>query len=139
VDNEALSAMVSEVQGGPQRIVLCDGIDVGAAVKSSALNFSMPESPVPFVATGKNDAVWVAAFLGSDGSIPPAYVVRSISVTDRIVRVAYERDDSSGRTCDLSAYMIWAPLGRMDAGMYTLELFDVAAGTVTVTRRWQVK
>lgn len=145
VDNDDLRQMIDRIQAGPQRIVLCGGKDIAAAVKSAGMSFtmsdmssSMADDPIPAVTIGTGDTVWLAAFLGSDGSIPPAYKVRAIEVTGRTIRVSYERDDSSGRTCDLCAYMIWAPVGRMEAGLYTLELFDTAAGEVTVTRPWNV-
>jgi mannose/fructose-specific phosphotransferase system component IIA len=138
VDNDDLRQMLDEIQAGPQRIVLCLGKDISGAVKNSRVSFSMPERPVADIITGVEDTMWLAAFLGSDGSIPPAYKVRAIEVTGKTIRVSYERDESSGRTCDLCAYLIWAPLGRMEAGVYTLELFDALAGNVTETRPWQV-
>jgi hypothetical protein len=144
-DTEGLWEIFAQVQGGPQRIVLCEGKDVAAAVKSAGMSFTMSEmsssmqdQPVPAITVGPDDTVWLAAFLGSDGSLPPAYKVRAINVNDRTIRVSYERDESSGRSCDLRAYMVWAPVGRVEAGEYTLELFDVVAGDVTATRAWQV-
>lgn len=138
VDNNHLRPMLDEIQGGPQRIVLCLGQDISGAVKNARVSFSLPEQPVADIGTGIDDMVWVAAFLGSDGSVPPAFKVRAIEVTGNTIRVSYERDESSARTCDLLAYLIWAPVGRMEAGIYTLELFDAAAGNVTVTRPWRV-
>jgi hypothetical protein len=145
VSNDDLRQMLDQIQAGPQRIVLCEGKDVAAAVKSAGMSFtmsdmssSMPDQPIPVVTIGTDERVWLAAFLGADGSIPPAYKVRAIEVSGRTIRLSYERDDSSGRTCDLIGYLVWASIGRMDAGVYTIELFDSAAGNVTVTRQWQV-
>jgi hypothetical protein len=138
VDNDHLRQMLDQIQAGPQRIVLCEGKDVGKAVKSAGMSFTMPDQPIPAVTIGTDDTVWLVAFLGADGSIPSAYKVRGIEVIGRTIRLSYERDDSSGRTCDLVGYLVWAPVGRMEAGVYTLELFDAAAGNVTVTRPWQV-
>ena len=134
VDGDVLST----TQEAPQQIVLCFGSDVAAAVKASGSSFSMSGEPVPNVVGGTNEILWVAAYLGSDGSIPLAYRVRAIEVKGKTIRVAYERDESPVRSCDLRAYMVWAPVGLVEAGVYTLELFDVGAGKVTLTRPWQV-
>jgi hypothetical protein len=138
LDEAVDSDVLSMIQEAPQQIVLCIGSDVAAAVKASAASFSMPEDPVPAVGGGANDTLWVAAYLGSEGSIPPAYRVRSIEVKGKTIRVAYERDDAPVRSCDLRAYMVWAPVGPGEAGAYTLELFDVVAERITLTRPWQV-
>ena len=138
VDNEPLGQILGMVQEGPQRMALCVGNDIAAAVKTTVVGFSMPEDPVPAVTAATSDIVWLAAYLGSDGSMPPAYIVRSIEVTGKTIRVSYERDASPVRTADLRAYLIWAPIGRMDPGVYTLELFDLLAGDVTASRPWQV-
>jgi hypothetical protein len=138
VDNDQLSQILGEVQGGPQRIVLCVGDDVAVAVKTASSSFSMPVEPLPAVTTATSDTIWLAVYLGSDGSMPSAYKVWAIEVTGKTIRVAYERDESPGRTCDLRAYLVWAPVGRVEAGVYTLEFFDVVAGNVTASRPWQV-
>ena len=137
-DNEHLGQIMSEVQGGPQRMVLCVGNDIGAAVKAATVSFALPEGPMPAVAAAASDTLWVAAYLGSDGSMPSAYQVRAIEVTGNAIRVAYERDESPIRTSDLRAYLVWAPVGRMEAGIYTLELIDAATGDLTASRPWQV-
>jgi len=80
----------------------------------------------------------LAAYLGSDGSTPPAYRVETIEVNGKTIRVAYERDESPARSADLLAYLVWVPVGRLEAGVYTLELFDVVAGNVTTSRPWHV-
>ena len=137
-DNEGLVQAVSAIREMPEQIVLCVGSDVSAAMKSSAVGFSVTKDQAPIVAGSTSETLWVAAYLGTDGSIPAAYRIRAIELKGKILRVAYERDESPTRSCDLLAYMIWAPVGQVEAGAYTLELFDATAGTVTVTRTWQV-
>ena len=144
-NTEALWEIFNQVQEGLQRIVFCDGKDIAAAVKSAGMSFtmsamssSMEGQPVPAITIDPEDTVWLAAFLGSDGSVPPAFIVRSINVKGRTIRVSYDRDNSSGRSCDLRSYMVWAPVGRVEAGEFTLELFDVTAGEVTLIKPWQV-
>ena len=139
VDMEQLSQISGELQGGPPRIVLCVGHDVAAAVKAASTSFSTAEQPVPGVTTAPSDTLWLAAYLGSDGSMPPAYQVRAVELVGKTLRVAYQRDESPTRSCDLRDYLIWAPVGRVEAGVYRLELFDVVAKTVTVSSSWQVR
>jgi hypothetical protein len=129
---------VGEIGDGPPQIVLCVGDDVAAAVKASVLSFSTPEEAATTITGGTIDTLWLAAYLGSDGSTPPAYRIETIEVNGRTIRVAYERDESPARSADLLAYLVWVPVGRLEAGVYTLELFDVVAGNVTASRPWHV-
>ena len=134
VDNDVLST----IQEAPQQMVLCCGGDIGAAVKASAKSFSVAEEASPSIVGSANETLWVAAYLGSEGSIPPAYRLRDIEVKGKTIRVAYERDESPVRSCDLRPYMFWVPVGQVEAGIYTLELFDKVAERATLTRPWQV-
>ena len=138
VDNEDLAMALNAIGDGREEVVLCVGDDVVAAVKASIASFAMPKEPVPAVGGGSIATIWVAAHLGSDGSVPPAYRVRSVEVNRTTIRVAFAHEDSPVRSCDLRGYMIWAPVGRVAAGAYTLELFDVTADRVIATRPWHL-
>jgi hypothetical protein len=135
---EGLGEISSMLQEGSQQLVLCLGSDLAAAVKGSASSFSIPEESFATISGATTDTLWLVAYLGSDGSLPPAYQVRYIETTGKTIRVAYERDGSPVRSCDLRAYVVWVPLGRVEEGAYALELFDVAAQKVTLAKLWQV-
>ena len=138
IEDAAFAETMGALREGSAQIVLCNGNDIAGAVKSSGESFRMPEEPVPSIVAGPSNPVWVAAYFGTDGSVPPAYKVRPVEITAKTIRVAYERVESPGRSCDLHAYVIWAPIGPISAGSYTLELFDVAADSIIATRPWQV-
>ena len=138
IEDAAFAETMGALRERSAQIVLCNGNDIAAAVKSSGESFRMPEEPAPSIVAGPSNPVWVAAYFGTDGSVPPAYKVRAVEITGKSIRVAYERVESPGRSCDLHAYVIWAPIGPISAGSYTLELFDVAADSIIATRPWQV-
>ena len=138
MDSEGLAETLNALREAPPRVVLCVGSVITAAVKASAASYAMSEEPIPAVTGAMNDRLWLTAYLGSDGSTPPAYRIRAIEVKGKTIRVAYERDESSARSSDLRAYLVWAPMGPGKAGLYTLELFDVLADRVTLARPWQV-
>jgi hypothetical protein len=138
VDQETLAQVLNADREMPRRIALCVGNDVNAAVRASAKSFALPEEGVPSVEFDSNHALWLAAYLGVDGSVPIAYRVESVEIMDRIIRVTYQRKEASGRSCDLHEYLLWAPLNRVESGFYTLELFDSTMNTVTASRMWQV-
>lgn len=138
VDSAMLSRIADLARAGPPRAVLCTGADIGVAMASSETGFALPEMLSRAVAAGNEEKMWMAVYLGSDGSSPSAYRVRAIEVRDRNIRLVYEHFEAAQRTSDLRAYMIWAPLGHLEAGSYTVELFDNFADSVTWSRAWEV-
>ena len=136
VEGEELNRISSLLQEAPL-IVLCVGDDIAAAEKASTESFAMPLDSA-CVSGAPTDILWAAAYLGSDGSVPPAYQVRAVEVRGKTIRICYERDQSPVRSCDLRSYLVWVPLGLVEPGAYTLELFDVGTREVTQSRPWQV-
>ena len=114
--------------------------DIGAAVKASrglAVQRASGD-PVPEVKTDAKGTLWVGAYLGSSGSNPPQFLVESVEVTSKTIRVAYERVKSTEVTADLREYLLWAPLGELKAGDFTLELYEVTSKKVTLKQSWKV-
>src|SRR5262249_19702029 len=74
---------MSVLREGAAQIVLCTGNDIAGAVKSSGESFRMPEEPAPSIVAGPSNQVWVAAYFGTDGSVPPAYDVRAVEITGK--------------------------------------------------------
>ena len=134
VETDGFAQVLGAVRESPQQIVLCLGTDLAWAVRGSELGFATPDDATPPVMASTSDTLWLAAYLGSDGSVPSAFRLRAIEVNGKTIRVEYERDESPVRSADLRNYLIWAPLGRVEAGAYTLELFDAAAEQVTRSR-----
>lgn len=134
VEADGLAEILGAVRESPQQIVLCVGTDVASALRGSELGFATPDEATPPVTARTSDTFWLAAYLGSDGSVPSAFRIRAIEVNGKTIRVEYERDESHVRSADLRNYLIWVPLGHVEAGAYTLELFDTAAERVTRSR-----
>jgi hypothetical protein len=122
-------------------IFLVNGKDFLAAVKASRL-FLQPQgdakAPGPNAETKAGEQSWVGAHLGVKGSQPPAYRLLSVEIECRKVRITYGTIKSGGSTLDYYSYLVWAPLGKLPAGEYTLELCDAAAEKVTATRKSKV-
>ena len=138
IGQETLEQVANANRAAPRRIVLCVGADATAAVRDSAKAFALREKGIPSVHIDSSHMLWLAAYLGTEGTVPPAYRVESIEIRDRTIRVTYESDAGGARTCDLHDYLLWAPLNRVESGMYTVELFDSAINEVTASREWQV-
>ena len=139
VDQVVVTSVLFGDRDGEPKVALCLGADIASAVQSSANSFLLPENQVPVAMPDSKDALWVAAYLGTDGSLPAAYQIQSITIKDQTIRVTYRRDDSQGRSCDLRDYMIWAPLGRVEPGPYAMELFEATSERVTARRAWQIR
>lgn len=138
IDQETLERVAKANRAVPRRIALCVGADATAAVRDSAKAFALPEMGIPSVDVDSSHTLWLAVYLGTEGTVPPAYRLESIEIRDRTIRVTYESDESGARSCDLHDYLLWAPLNRVESGLYTLELFDSGINEVAITREWQI-
>jgi hypothetical protein len=83
-------------------------------------------------------AVWLVAYFGVTGSNPKAWLVVSVELHDKTIRVNFSEPVRQFRTEDTLSYTAWAPLGELRPGTYTLELFDVGKKEVVLMRRAEV-
>jgi hypothetical protein len=128
------------VTGAPV-IFLVNGKDFGAAYQGSRRSFQVegdPKAAAPKAVSKAGELNWVGAFLGSDGSSPPAYRVLSVAIQGRKVRVTYETIKRVISTGDEHPYLLWAPLGKLSPGEYTLELYEATTQKVTASRKSKV-
>jgi len=95
------------------------------------------EAPANPMVKAAEDA-WVGAFLGNAGSSPPAFRVLSVETKGKQVRVKYEFTPPEVATGDVHQYFVWAPLGKLTAGEYTLELYNAVEKKVTATGKCKV-
>jgi hypothetical protein len=128
---------------GASNLFLVDAPTIEDAVRASALVFAgaraadvplplnMPDPP-----RGNN---WLVVFLGIRGSSPTNWLVDSITVNGNVIRFSYHQQGSGAETANLHAYHYWVPLGKLDSGFYTLELYDTKQSMVTLMRRVEVK
>jgi hypothetical protein len=124
------------IRMGASNVFLARGDDLKAAVKATWEVFRYGRSasgPVSADRRSRSERYWLVAYLGVDGSVPPAWLVKSVKVSGRTIRLAFtKRGDATGV---LHPYFVWAPLGKLGPGTYTLELFDEESKQVTLSRR----
>lgn len=122
---------------GASNVFLARGNDIRSAASATQLAFSSIE-PVnePVGQELKSDTLWLVAYLGVAGSNPPNWEIKSAEVDINRVRLVYTEEGSVD--ADAYAYFIWVPLGKLDPGTYTLELFDENQREVVLSRRVKV-
>jgi hypothetical protein len=155
--------MVQEIlsvakQGGPSNVLLVHGDDLRWAVASTWQAYNPYSSAgAEAVLTARNPSpkkkmegdppkekpfdVWVVAYLGRDSS--SRWSIKSVERTGNRIRVLYTdhyRDPGVlVRVGDDKPYMMWAPLGRLEPGKYTVELYETNDKEVNLTRLVKVK
>lgn len=106
---------------------LVNGKDVASAVKASVAGFAKG----PPTATEK-EPVWLSVYFGITGSSPPAYLVQSVEIRGNTIRLSYRK--GLAVSADIHQYYAYAPLGKLAAGEYTLELFETESKEITKTK-----
>jgi hypothetical protein len=126
-------------QLGCSNVFLVRGKDIAGAVKSTRwLYMGTGSGDVPVFADEESKAapLWAVAFFGVSGSNPPAWLVQSVERKGKTVRISYVTRTAA--THDQHRYFLWVPIGTLEAGTYTFELFDVEKKEVTLLRRCRV-
>jgi hypothetical protein len=65
-------------------------------------------------------------------------VIQSIEISDRTIRVSFERVKSKEVTADLHEYYLWAPLPSLKSGEYVLEVYETSGKVVMLKQPWKV-
>jgi hypothetical protein len=127
-------------------VFLVAGADIAAAVAASRPRYlTDPKNKNDKKDDTKIDVVvgktplWIVAYLGSTGSQPPQWIIESLEIKDKAIRVRYARSKANERTTDLRPYLYWAPVGMLRPGEYTLELYDADAKKAAVERKCRVE
>ena len=123
---------------GASNVFLVRGNDVAGAVQATRQVFtgSSVDEPVPLDQRSEPDSFWVVAYFGISGS-GEAWLVRSVEVTGKEVRITFKKGVSENN--DEHPYFAWVPIGKLDPGTYTLELFDQRRQQATLVRRVVVR
>lgn len=124
------------VRTGASNIFLVRGDSIEEAVKATWLVFvgGHPVSqPVSADLQSKSEQYWLVGYLGAAGSDPPAWLVVSAQKVGKKVRLTYTRKGSE--TDDTWPYFDWVPLGKLEPGTYTAELFDDNLQEAVLSRR----
>jgi hypothetical protein len=135
---------------GPSNIILVSGDDFRWAVASTyqAYNFYTTYNATGVFPArdpkgldlvlpkkGQRFGVWVVAYLGMATS--DQWTIKSVERTGTRIRVVYTAN--SRQLGDDVAYMLWAPLGPLEEGKYTLELYETNDKEVSLSRLVKVK
>jgi hypothetical protein len=121
---------------GRATVFLVTGKDVSAAIKASRGRVTERAVGPPDQLKPAGQPVWLGAYLGTGGSSPPAWKVEGIAVKGKLIRISYRK--GAAVTDDVHAYFVWAPLGKLEPGVYALELYDSASEGPTCVRRCKV-
>ena len=82
---------------------------------------------------------WLVVFLGIAGSGPTRWFVDSVTVDEGEIRFNYHRNPIGSSTADIHYYYYWVPLGKLDDGVYNLELYDSELRAVILMRRVEIQ
>lgn len=81
---------------------------------------------------------WLVAYLGAGPSNPTWWTLESVSVEKGKVILSYRPSKPSAATDDVHQYYYWIPLGKLDSGVYELQLVDADKAAITLMRRVEV-
>jgi hypothetical protein len=115
------------------------GADVATALLSAEMAFrgSSADRPLRGNPPTKEKLIWAVAQLGVRGSSPPAFEVKAVERDGKRVRVSFEEKRS--RSLDERPYLVWAPLGELEPGENTFELYNVVRDRVVLMRLVEVQ
>lgn len=102
--------------------------DITSAIKATRKAFAggrqtnVPVYPDDGFNEQHKDA-WLVAYFGVAGGAPPAWLLTAIEKDKMTIRLCYHKAKREPETADIHQYCSWVPLGRLEPGVYTLELF----------------
>lgn len=136
-----LSLMLRDWGTGLSNAFLVLAQDLTGAIKATREAFSAA-APADIV-VGRNkplnaSTLWLVAYLGTDGSTPPAWLIESVELDNKTIRVVYQSPRRTSSTNDSHQYFIWVPLDQRQPGTYTLELVDAETKQPSLVRRVKV-
>jgi hypothetical protein len=123
-------------------VFLVRGKDINEAVRaasSAMVGFSGGGYPVApkegeWPPPTESRQLWLVAYLGSGPSgTNAAAPIQSVEREGKAIRLAYRYRGNEHK--DMMPYIFWVPLGEMEKGTYTLELFDTDKKELTLLRR----
>lgn len=121
---------------------------VVAAVDSDAIGASIDvffggrsaDTPAPIERPNPGlGSHWLVAYLGAGPSGPTWFVVEKVSVSANKISLIFSNPEAGSVTADVHHYYFWVPLGKLNPGIYRLELYDAELNAVTLSRRVEIK
>jgi hypothetical protein len=139
----SLDKIRRDFTSGLTNVFLVRGKDINEAVRaasSAMVGFSggggYPVAPKEgeWPPATESRQLWLVAYLGAGHSGTNASVpIQSVEREGKTIRLAYCYRSNQNK--DMMPYIFWVPLGEMEKGTYTLELFDTDKKEVTLLRR----
>ncbi len=122
---------------GVPAILLVGGEDIGEAVRATRhalCGGHNADSPVPANPGSKPKQLWLVVYFGSWSSAPK-WLVRSVAVEQSTIRLKFSLAQNLDPEPVSRLHLVWAPVGQLTAGVYSLELFDEDRKHVALLRR----
>lgn len=132
-----LRTLFKEAGRGPSNAFLVDADSIKDAMRGSLrvmVGGAAADKAVKSVAV-RSGEYWLVAFLGCGHSGPLRWEVKEIRVDKWRVRLTYRVPKEGWATADVHRHIFWAPLGKLPAGAYSVELFDSGSDAITMKRR----
>lgn len=136
----AMEALSRDKEGSSNACIVT-GDNVGDAIKATRRvfdGFYAADKAVSFFGV-KSNSHWLSVYLGCGSSSPLKWDVERVSVNGNMIRLTYRHPQPAGGTEDVVRYYYWVPIGDLDDGAYSLELYDADLKAVTLMRRVEVK
>jgi hypothetical protein len=141
VDERVLRGVFKQALNvGLSNVFLVSADDIGGAVRATAQAYGSGRNgrrPVAVTPGDPGGRLWLAAFLGSGSGSPPHWRVTTVERAGRRIRLS-TTTNRQGASADVLPHFVWVPLGRLDPGAYTLELYDATRREVELTRTVRV-
>jgi hypothetical protein len=119
-------------------VFLATAEDLNEAIGAGLRFNGRPELAIP--SPDDKAQLWLIVYFGSSSSSPPQWSIVSIEQSDNKITVEYERPANNvQRTADLNPYFAFAPMPKLEAGLYDLELKDRSANLVTIARKVRLR
>jgi hypothetical protein len=77
--------------------------------------------------------IWLVAYLGFSAANSAAWVLESATLERQTIRLVCHHDDGLEKTRNTQKYYYWMPIGELEAGWYTVAVYDSKAKTLVLS------
>ena len=124
---------------GPSNTFLVRANSIGEAVRATwqVMNARATVDEPAAERDSKSDSHWVVAYFGvAEGS--NAWEIKSVGLNEQVIRFSYRKPQRLLTSRLINTYLASRPLGRLQPGVYPVELFNDETKTVVLSRRVSV-
>lgn len=139
--NEYLRKLLAGTNGS-SNVFLVDATSIYDALAASfsiLVGARSAETPAPVnTAEPKRGSHWLVAYLGSGHSSPSRWTIERVTVDTNKLVLTYRKSSPAPASEDSRQYYYWIPLGKLNPGVYEVQLFDADKEAVILMRRVDV-